>query len=259
MFKIGGYRQSVGNIGVESFNNKIAQFTKLVSAQSDLHILPEFTPLSNQGMLSSCVANATADALELLKGLEDAVKVEQVSRLFIYYSARLFSNETNKDEGCYIHNALKSLTTLGTCRESTWDYDTSKVFTRPTLEAYREANDNTITDFYQITTDSTERISQIELALRANHPVIFGTRVGSEFRQYQGDDKIIGIPSDDIGGHAMIIVGIRTNDSGQKEFYVRNSWGQWGQQGHCWMSADYITWSKTKDIFVPTRMIDFLL
>ncbi len=97
------------------------------------------------------------------------------------------------------------------------------------------------------------------MAIRANHPVIFGTRVGSEFQKYVGEDKVFDIPADDIGGHAMIIVGIRINSNGQKEFLIRNSWGNWGQQGHAWLSANYLMWSKTNDVFVPTRMIDFLL
>lgn len=261
MFKIGGYRPSVGDSGCESFGSKIDQFSKVASAQNDTHIIPEFTPLSNQGMLNSCVANATADGLEMLKGLEDASKVEQVSRLFIYYNARVYQNDTSKDDGCFIHDALASLTKLGACREVTWDYDASKVFIHPTLEAYREGNDNTITEFYQITATGADRISQIELSVRAMHPVIFGTRVGSEFQSYySGVDKVFGIPSDDVGGHAMLITGVRTNAAGNKEFYVRNSWGaNWGLQGHVWVSSDYLMWQSTNDLFVPTRMIDFLI
>jgi C1A family cysteine protease len=260
MFKIGGYRHSGGNNGCEAFSAKIDKFAKLASVQNDTHILPEFTPLSNQGPIGSCVANATADGLEMLKGLEDASRVEQVSRLFIYYNARVYQNEVNVDDGCYIHDALASLTKLGACRETTWDYNVGKVFTHPTLEAYREANDNTITEFYQITASGTERINQIELALRAMHPIIFGTRVGSEFQSYYGEDKVFSIPSDDVGGHAMLVTGVRTNATGSKEFYVRNSWGTgWGKQGHVWISADYLMWKSTNDLFVPTRMIDFLI
>jgi C1A family cysteine protease len=259
MFTIGGYHHFAGHISCEAFGTKINQFTKLASNQTDTYIIPEYTPLSSQGRLNSCVANATADALELLKGLENPYAVEQVSRLFLYYNARVYQNDINRDDGCFVHDALTSLTKLGVCREATWGYDPNEVFTQPTLEAYREANDNTITDFYQITVTGTERLNQIELAIRANHPIIFGTRVGSEFQSYNGEDKVFGIPSDDIGGHAMIITGIRTNTSGQKEFYVRNSWGNWGQQGHFWFSADYVMWSKTNDLFVPTRMIDFLI
>lgn len=261
MFKIGGYRHSVGNINCETFGSKIDKFAKLASVQNDTHIIPEFTPLSNQESIGSCVANATADGLEMLKGLEDASRVEQVSRLFIYYNARVYQNEASVDEGCFIHDALASLTKLGACRESTWVYDIGKVFVHPPFEAYREGNDNTITEFYQIAATGTERINQIELALRAMHPVIFGTRVGSEFQNYYGgEDKVFGIPSDDVGGHAMLVTGIRTNPSGNKEFYVRNSWGAgWGKQGHVWISADYLMWKSTNDVFVPTRMIDFLI
>ncbi len=271
MFKIGGYRQSTGNIGVESFNAKITQFSAMVSPQYDIHIIPEFTPISNQGLLNSCVGNAVADCFEILKGLEDPAQVQQISRLFLYYDARNYTGETNVDNGCYIHNALNSLTKLGACREIMWEYNINNVFVQPPLEAYREASDNTISSFFQITATGADRINQIELAIRANHPVIFGTRVSSEFQNYNnGTDKVFSIPTDDVGGHAMIIVGVRTNAAGQKEFYVRNSWGNTfglqgvnaigqSESGHCWVSADYMAWAQTNDIFVATRMPNLLV
>jgi len=256
-FRLGGYRPSVGEINCSKF--RIDKFVKMASSQNNIHIIPEFTPISNQGIIGSCTANATADAFEMLKGLEDPAKVEQVSRLFIYYNARVYSNDTNSDSGCYIHDALDSLKKLGACRESTWQYDTSKVFIKPTLESYKEGNDNTIETFYQIGETGENRLKQIETAIRANHPVIFGTSVGKEFLEYTGDNKVFDPPKDSMGGHAMLITGIRTIN-GVREFFIRNSWGEgWGNKGHCWFSSDYINWASTHDFFVPTRMIDFIV
>ena len=260
MYRVGGYRESTGYLGLPVFSAKASKFQKLAAIQPDIHVLPEYTPLSNQGNIGSCVGNAVADAFEILKGLEDRSKVEQVSRLFIYYNARVYTQETNKDSGSHINHALDSMTKLGVCREVIWPYDPSNVLVQPPLEAYREGNDNTFADFYQITSTGDERIADIEAAIRANHPVIFGTRVGTEFRSFSGGDKVLGIPSDDIGGHAMVITGVRTNSEGKKEFYIRNSWGDaWGNGGHAWFSSEYITWDKTHELFVPTRMIDFLV
>lgn len=261
MFKVGGYRPSTDEINCEKFSAKSEGFIKLAATQADSFVIPEFTAISNQGRLSSCVANATADCLEMLKGLEDPTKVEQVSRLFIYYNARNYTQETQKDDGCFIHNALDSLTKLGACRESAWVYDQDKVFTRPTLEAYREGNDNSIVNFYQITSGGADRLKDIDTALKSLHPVIFGTRVSKEFQDYYSTtEKVFGIPDDTIGSHAMIIVGMRANSAGHKDYLVRNSWGiDFGMQGHCWLSADYINWSATQDLFVPTLMPDFVV
>lgn len=259
MFRVGGYREFFGILNLPIFSAKYSKFQKFGAIQPDIHIIPEYTPISNQGAVGSCVGNAVADSFEILKGLEDRSKVEQVSRLFIYYNARVYTQETNKDAGSHIVHALDSMTKLGVCRESVWPYDPSKVLVQPTLEAYREGNDNTFAHFYQITSSGTERLNDIEAAIRANHPVIFGTRVGSEFQSFNGD-RVLTIPVDDIGGHAMVITGVRTTSDGKKEFYIRNSWGDhWGNGGHAWFSSDYITWDKTHELFVPTRMIDFLV
>jgi C1A family cysteine protease len=258
MFKIGGYKSSHGNVNCQTFSNSMNKFVKLAESTSYTYIIPEYTPISNQGSLGSCVANATADAFEIIKGIENYGKVEQVSRLFIYYNARACNKDTDKDSGCYIHDALNSLTKLGVCKEETWDYDTNKVFTHPPIEAYSEANDNKIKTFYQITSNNSNRINDIESAIRANHPVIFGTTVGMELQNYSGEDIVFDIPENHIGSHAMLIVGIRVGSNG-KEFYIRNSWGDdWGDDGHFWMSSKYITWENTKDLFVPTRMEDFV-
>lgn len=230
-----------------------ASLVKLASTSSE-HIIPEWTPISSQGGLSSCVSNATCDALEILLGLEG--KVVQLSRLFVYWNARVYTKDTNQDTGSFIRNAFDSLKTLGVCSESKWLYDESKVFAQPPYRAYKEANSNKITSYFRISSDGSERVADIERAVRANHPVVFGTPVSSEFTASYGVDKVWSRPEKSIGRHAMIITGVRNGASG-KEFLIRNSWGlQWGDNGHCWFDESYITYDQTSDIWVPTRMPD---
>ncbi len=230
---------------------------KLASANSlDTYLIPEFTPISNQGALGSCVAQATADCAEILKGIENPNKVEQLSRLFVYYNARLYTQDTDKDMGTYITNAMKSLVDFGICRESMWYYNQSKVFTQPNQLAYKEGDDNKITSFYQI--EDNNRLQNIETAIRANHPVVFGTIVDASFQNNYGVNKTFDTPTSSIGRHAMIVVGVRRNPN--LEFYIRNSWGKsWGDNGHCWMTADYLDWNETNDIYVGTMMPDLLV
>jgi C1A family cysteine protease len=229
------------------------------ASTSSTHIITEHTPISNQGALSSCVANATADAFEILKGLEDSSKVEQLSRLFLYWNARLYSKQTDKDQGTFIMYAMQSLLEFGLCSESTWNYDTSKVFAQPTQLAYKEGDDNTfkLDSFYKIRTMGTYRLQDVETAIRADHPVIFGTNVDGSFEGFNGGDKALDPPSSWLGGHAMVIVGVRYNPDLQ--FCVRNSWGpSWGNSGHVWLSSAYITWDQTDDLYVGTRMDNLL-
>lgn len=270
MYKVGGYIPLNTNINCSHFDDKKTAFAKLAAANNATrYIIPEFTPISDQLSIGSCVGNACADSLEILKGLEDPNKITQVSRMFLYFNARNAINTTDKDEGCLISDAMASMKTLGVCPENTWPYDISKVFTKPTLEAYREGDDNTLSDFYQILTTGEARQKDIETAVRANHPVVFGTQVGSDFLNYNGENIVFDPPKTSIGGHALIITGIRYNSLNKREFYIRNSWGaSWGMsepetaflgKGHCWFSSKYIDNITMGDIFVPTRMKDFLL
>lgn len=230
-----------------------------VGATTSTYLIPEYTPISNQDRLSSCVANATADAFEILKGIEDPNAVEQLSRLFVYWNARLYGKETDKDQGTYIMYAMQSLLDYGVCSESTWKYDITKVFAQPNQIAYKEADDNTfkVDSFYKIRTKGDYRLKDIEAAVRANHPVVFGTTVDLAFENFSGGDKAWDPPSTSVGGHAMVIVGVRYNPT--LEFCVRNSWGEsWGNKGHVWLSSEYIAWNQTNDLHVGTRMSNLL-
>lgn len=194
----------------------------------------------------------------ILRGLEDKNANLLLSRLFLYWNSRLVTKDTGKDEGTYIHNIMSSLNNMGVCLESAWEYDVSNVFTQPPILAYKQGDDNTFNNFYQIMSSDSERLLDIEMAIKANHPVIFGTNVGSELVNYAGDGKVLGPTSKSIGGHAMLIVGVRRNPG--LEFYIRNSWGpSWGENGHVWFNSDYITDNSTSDIFIGTRMQGLLL
>lgn len=249
-------KQNEKDYDFESFSQHLNKFSFATASNADSfeHIIPEYTPLSNQLTLSSCVANATADTLEILMGLVG--KVIQISRLFIYWNARLYINETDKDSGSYIKDAFASLAKDGVCPESVWDYNPDNVLKQPSLEAYRQASDNTITSYYKIQSTGQKRLKDIELAIKANHPVVFGTGITDKFCQSYGSDEVWFAPNQDeiIGLHAMVITGIRKINN-NLQFYVRNSWGEsWGNNGHAWFDASYILHSSTDDLWVATLM-----
>lgn len=259
--KLNGVKPSPSNLVYNKFETAKTGLVKLgSSASSGEHIIKELTPVSNQLSLSSCVANATCDALEILLGLEHSVI--QLSRLFIYWNARVYNNDTDKDEGTFIANAFDSLQLLGVCPESDWPYDTRMVYTQPNISCYKTANDNQITSYYRIDSYGNERLDDIEAAIRADHPVVFATAVNQSFINYGGGGggggTVWDAPATSAGNHAMIVTGVKRDPGLQ--FYIRNSWGTgWGDNGHCWMSADYLMSSKTFDIWVPTRVGDLVL
>lgn len=239
---VGGYLPEIENNFVE------LEYSAKQKILTDYEI-PQFTPISNQGSLSSCVGNSVMDCLEILIGLKDPKKVQQLSRLFVYYNARKYHNATNKDEGTFISKAMNSLIKYGVCLESTWSYDKSKVNKSPSIKAYKQAKDNEfkIGAYYQIK-DNSKKLNAIESAIRSNHPVVFGVDVGKEYVDYRGSDKIFDPPNDVVGGHAQIVVGIKYID-GKRCWLVRNSWGMsWGKNGMSLFSDKYML--TARDCFV---------
>lgn len=221
-----------------------------VNSDNEYHI-PEYTPISFQGSLGSCVANAACDALEILLGLENPNNVIQLSRLLAYWNARSYTQDTDKDDGSYIRNCVDSFQRLGVAPESIWPYDVRMVFAQPPIRAYQLSLDNKIDAYYRI---NGERSSSIEEAVRANHPVIFASDVTKEYTQYNGHGVVWETPKTWVGAHAQIITGIRYVE-GLRQFRVRNSWGvSWGEEGHSWYSESYIESARCSDFWVMTRV-----
>lgn len=229
--------------------------SKFVLPSSDVpdeYHIPEYTPVSNQLSLGSCVANAVGDALEILLGVEDPNSVEQISRLHLYYNARSIDHTTDKDDGTYIRNAIYCLKKLGVCPERAWPYDVTRVFSQPPLSAYKLSLDNKIDAYARI---DSNRADSIESAIRANHPVPFATAVSSDYVNYYGRDDVVWDPPKSwVGMHAQIFTGVKRTSNGRL-FRVRNSWGEsWGHRGHTWFSEDYVESSRTNDLWIMTRV-----
>ena len=221
---------------------------------TDEHSIVEHTPISNQGTLSSCVANAVCDALEVLIGVEDPSKVVQLSRLHCYWNARSYTQDTDKDEGTYIRNAIDSLRTLGVCPEDVWPYTPTNVFAQPPIRAYQKSIDNKIEAYYRIPGDGKSRCDTIEHAIRSNHPVVFAAPVTDEFTRYTGGGKVWPRTQTWVGYHAMIVLGVRYV-AGERQFLIRNSWGtSWGDNGHAWFSEDYMGSPEVNDLWTLTRV-----
>lgn len=219
------------------------------------HIIPEFTPISDQLDIGSCVANAWIDTMEILDGLDGTDVVEQLSRLWLYWLSRYLHGGTGADDGTYVRAAAHQLTKVGVVLEADFPYTHENVFPKqvPT-DLYTMASNNRLNGFYRLGSEGKQLADEIELAVRTNHPVVFSTIVSSDFTRYRGGGAVWQLPSTSVGRHAMIIVGVRYVN-GQRQFLLRNSWGKdWGDSGHVWVAEEYITSSETQDLWVGTKM-----
>lgn len=222
------------------------------------HIIPEFTPISNQGPINSCVANAWCDMLEILNGVIGE-KVSQLSRLFLYWTSRYYTGGTDKDGGTYLRSAATQLRNIGIVDEKWWPYSGSVdvVFQSPDLDLYTMASNNRISGFYKQNPLAVNMLSELELAIFASHPFVFGVDISRDFENYNGGGEIFSAQNADIvGSHAMICVGVGYN--GSERFWVlRNSWGvDWGDSGHVKVNDLFI--SQISDIWIGTTMLELL-
>lgn len=239
-----------------------SQMDKLTIGSGAIDNSKFFKPISDQWSLPACVGNANADALEAAtvadlvskgKTLEQALaEVPELSRMFVWWNARnMMDPPKQKDatSGTYNRHAMTSLSMFGCSPEKYWPYDPALATTRPSITSFRYARRFVSGNFYAInTTDMNKRSEQVIKALKANQNVVFGTALPTDFGKYE--DGVIRRPRLTKGRHAMVICGWNGRDA----FKIRNSWGTgWGEDGYGWIHEDYLTWTKTKSLWVLTK------
>lgn len=241
---------------ISNYNHKIISI-EFLAEKVDVYCLTVDNECHNFALacgvfVHNCVGNSVVGALELLQ-IRDGMPAIELSRLFVYYNSRLMHGWQDRDDGTYIRTAMGTLSSLGTCSEKKWPYDTSKVFIRPTWGSYREGYANKIDKFYRINGTGNQRIDFIKSALRSHHPVVFGMDVNDDFMKI-GYSGLVKSPQTQVftGGHAMLIVGF---DDGQNVFIVRNSWGTtWGARGYCYLRYEDFDKFNAEDVWVPTSL-----
>jgi C1A family cysteine protease len=219
--------------------------------EESVDLEPFCSPIDTQLRLNSCVANATADSIELINSVQ-GLSHSQVSRLQIYYNGRSIMYAMNddhtslKDEGMWIRAAFRAIANLGVCSEDEWPYDPKHVNTRPPVGLMFKSLKNKISGYYKIT---NYKVAEFKRAISAMHPVVMGIPVNDGFKNYKGGilsppevgDKIY-------GHHAIMAMGF-----GPDFIKIRNSWGPgFGEDGYAKLDPAWIE-IFARDCWVPTR------
>jgi C1A family cysteine protease len=219
------------------------------------HMITEYTPISQQGHMGSCAANAVADALEIVLAnshVDRRQNVPQVSRKHLYWVSRSWDGSEEEDAGTFLRSCLRQANHVGVCSEADWPYD-ENYRQAPSLESTIRASENKIGGYRRIANQGRERVLDLCAAMEADCPVVFGTGVGDEFLELYGDG-VLGPPSAIKGYHALVVVGYRVVGA-KVQFRIRNSWGEaWGDGGRCWFTEEYMTSGMTSDVWVVSKM-----
>ncbi|NTV63290.1 MAG: peptidase C1 [Oscillochloris sp.] len=198
-----------------------------------------------QGRRNTCVAFTLAAMVQILSG-----DPTDLSEQFLYYLCK--EQDGLGDVGTDPNLALQLLQEKGICTETTWKYVPEPSATQPggptpPAIAYDEAKRRRITGFTRLPTGSLG-VTQIQAQLAQNKPVLIGMPIYEHWSSSTQGNLLgrLRAPLDGenlLGGHAMCVVGYRTDASapGGGYFIVRNSWGSdWAKDnldgpGYCHM------------------------
>jgi len=212
-------------------------FARIESPRDRVDLRPWASPVEDQLHLGSCVGQAIVGAYELLLNKTDRSKFIDLSRLFVYYNARLLDNAVEEDVGAYVRDGIKAVNKYGVCSEQSWPYLIEKFSNAPSIQSYEDAQRRLIKKYYRI-----DSIADIVDSLNADNPVVTSMNVYDSF--YEIDDgrtTVLPMPRASenlIGGHAVTFVGY---DLPKKLFLARNSFGEdWGDSGYFWVPFDYV-------------------
>ncbi len=205
------------------------------------------SPVENQLKTNSCVANAVVGALEF-HHLKSGRPLTDLSRLFVYYNARILSGSTHEDQGSFIHHGMASILAYGACEARLWPFLEEMVKTTPSEACYKNA-----TGYEAVQYARAPRGVPALTVLAQGLPIVFGIFVPGEYYDIAAQtgrmpkpDQVI--PQQPPSGHAMLIVGY---DMTERLYLVRNSWGAgWAEQGYCWIPFETMdAWSKEEDFW----------
>ncbi len=256
MYKLGGHRLDPINENYKIFDKDLYRNSSpLFTGEADLR--PFSSPRHNQTNTSTCVAQSVIKALEIkrIQKYGHAAHID-LSIMDLYYGARDLMNpkETDRDEGTHISLACDVLRRYGVCREIMHPFDTSRLSVPPPILATREAYMNKITANHRIVSTGWDRVDDVAANLIMGNPVVFGTAVGDNWRNYRAGSNPLGpVKWEDIKGrHATCLVGYMDG-----KFIMENSWGLgWGDSGYGWLQPELIADDQSKDFWTITMESD---
>lgn len=240
------------NVKFDKYDSRDFRFKFTKTDLSPVVDLRRFaSPVEDQRHLGSCTGQATVGAYELMLNRLQPSKFVDLSRLFVYFNARMIEGFVSEDNGAFIRDAIKSLFKFGVCTELTWPYLIEQFAQVPPAVCYQEAKKRMISQYYRL-----DSLDQILNGLNSQRPVVAGMQVFDSFADLD-DNSVYHLPMPGsrenlLGGHAVTLVGY---DLDKKQVVARNSFGEtWGDNGYFYVPFDYVS-----DYFMDCWMFDIKL
>ena len=233
------------------------------------------SPVSDQGLLDSCTAQAAVGLVEFFQRKAYGKHLD-ASSLFLYKVTRKLLGR-DEDSGAYNRTTMKALALFGVPPEEYWPYDESKFNDEPSAFCYSLASRYRAIEYFRIDKKGRSgetNLQQIKLNLAANRPIMFGMLCYEPcMDQAEETGKIpfptnSQVPNDPTHpydyGHNMVAVGYddsikvkNTASEGEEAtgaLLVRNSWGtDWGDGGYGWLPYAYVLRRRAMDWWIMLK------
>jgi C1A family cysteine protease len=193
------------------------------------------SPVESQGSIGSCTAHALVGSLEFLER-KAGRRVRHLSRLFVYFNARVLEGTAATDDGAMIRNGVKTLRNQGVCPETLWPYRVRRFAEPPPADCYRAAADHQVLSYHRV-----RGLQEMRQCLAEGFPFVFGMTTYASFEGPQvarsGHVELPRRGEAEKGGHSVCAVGY---DDRARRFLMRNSWGSdWGHGGYFTLPYEY--------------------
>jgi C1A family cysteine protease len=191
-------------------------------------------PVYQQYQTQSCTAMALGAAIEYIHRKEGKPELKP-SKLFMYWNARVLDDRTEMDGGAELRSIFKAVNRWGVAPNEDFPFIPENLLIEPPEKAYINAQKEILSKYSRV--KSTRK--DIVAVLSRQQPIVFGAHVFENFRSEKAlKTGIIDMPEGSpMGGHAMLLVGIRPDGL----FIVRNSFGaEMNDRGYCYFPQAYI-------------------
>lgn len=207
--------------------------------------LKKYAPYpKSQGQTGTCVAWASAYAARTIVEAKnnnwtdrDLITQKALSPGFLYKHIKS-SDDYSCQNGSYIDDAMKTMQTTGVPLYST---ASELCYQSITPAWFNEAQKYKIDDYAKLfggTEAKTYKLERVKKSLAEGNPVVFGMYVTHSFYNALELWTPTESPANNLGGHAMCLIGYDDNKYGGA-FEIQNSWGTtWGNNGYTWVKYD---------------------
>lgn len=202
----------------------------MIKASVDLS--SKFGSIRNQGMRSTCLACAASDVHAAAR------KASPLSAEYLFYHAAQKQLPVPHENGLYLNAVSQAISVEGQCLESSYPYLQNHGIAAPLPLPANPFPHPTHIAKVQVKADNVAKL------LGAGITPILVSHITRRFQYANPANDVVDFdPSDTrVGVHAVVAVAFGNSRDGRNFIKIRNSWGEkWGNQGHAWLSEEYVT------------------